>query len=238
MIAGTNSHRCRFGKQTYHFSEDDDINNIVDFFLTQDRRIFSTKSFLGRDSCTMELHLQMGQSVLDDPHPRCLLPSIFSLPLYSLSQVFYLLFLYWFLISCMLLMMVNLSSLFVSYLSLSFRFLLPLSIHLNIIPLPTPLIHFRSSHIEMVESGQFCEDILMNFVVSHVTRLPPIKVAQRKSLKDASASYSYSSSSSSLTSSHSSSAALSASSHVSLSQSPYNESGFSVKQVWCRRKPI
>ena len=178
----------------------------------------------------------MGQSVLDDPHPRCLLPSIFSLPLYSLSQVFYLLFFYWFLISCMLLiilleMMVKLSSLFVSYLFLSFRFLLPLSIHLNIIPLPTPLIHFRSSHIEMVESGQFCEDILMNFVVSHVTRLPPIKVAQRKSLKDASASYSSSSSSSSLTSSHSSSAALSASSHVSLSQSPYNESGFSVKQV-------
>ena len=84
----TNAHCWRFGKRTYHFSEDDDINNIVDFFLTQDRRIFSTKSFLGRDSCTMELHLQMGQSVLDDPHPRCLLPSIFSLPLYSLPQVF------------------------------------------------------------------------------------------------------------------------------------------------------
>ena len=29
-----------------------------------------------------------------------------------------------------------------------------------------------------------CEDILMNFLVSHVTRRPPIKVTQRKQYKE------------------------------------------------------
>lgn len=35
-----------------------------------------------------------------------------------------------------------------------------------------------------VEQSQNCEDILMNFLVSHVTRRPPIKVTQRKLYKD------------------------------------------------------
>ena len=35
-----------------------------------------------------------------------------------------------------------------------------------------------------VEQSQNCEDILMNFLVSHVTRKPPIKVTQRKQYKD------------------------------------------------------
>ncbi|XP_050314376.1 exostosin-1 [Anthonomus grandis grandis] len=35
-----------------------------------------------------------------------------------------------------------------------------------------------------VEQSQNCEDILMNFLVSHVTRRPPIKVTQRKQYKE------------------------------------------------------
>lgn len=42
----------------------------------------------------------------------------------------------------------------------------------------------RAAHLDIVESSQSCEDILMNFLVSHVTRFPPIKVAQRKTVKD------------------------------------------------------
>ncbi|XP_014214425.1 exostosin-1 [Copidosoma floridanum] len=38
-----------------------------------------------------------------------------------------------------------------------------------------------------VEQSQNCEDILMNFLVSHVTRRPPIKVTQRKMYKDTTA---------------------------------------------------
>lgn len=37
-----------------------------------------------------------------------------------------------------------------------------------------------------VEQAQNCEDILMNFLVSHVTRRPPIKLTQRKQYKDTS----------------------------------------------------
>lgn len=35
-----------------------------------------------------------------------------------------------------------------------------------------------------VDQSQNCEDILMNFLVSHVTKLPPIKVTQRKQYKE------------------------------------------------------
>ncbi|XP_076361020.1 exostosin-1-like [Tachypleus tridentatus] len=35
-----------------------------------------------------------------------------------------------------------------------------------------------------VDQSQNCEDILMNFLVSHVTKLPPIKVTQRKNYKE------------------------------------------------------
>ena len=72
----------------------------------------------------------------------------------------------------------------------------------------------------MVDSSQMCEDMLMNFLVSHVTRLAPIKVAQRKSIKDHSSS-----------SSSSSSPVSSSQVALTLSASPYNESSFSVKQV-------
>ncbi|XP_065344358.1 exostosin-1 [Cloeon dipterum] len=41
-----------------------------------------------------------------------------------------------------------------------------------------PLLH------KTVEQSQNCEDILMNFLVSHVTRRPPIKVTQRKVYKE------------------------------------------------------
>ncbi|XP_044741369.1 exostosin-1 [Chrysoperla carnea] len=41
-----------------------------------------------------------------------------------------------------------------------------------------PLLH------KTVEQSQNCEDILMNFLVSHVTRRPPIKVTQRKQYKE------------------------------------------------------
>lgn len=40
----------------------------------------------------------------------------------------------------------------------------------------------------MVDSAGNCEDILMNFLVSHVTRRPPIKVTQRKQYKETSPS--------------------------------------------------
>lgn len=36
---------------------------------------------------------------------------------------------------------------------------------------------------KIVDQSQNCEDILLNFLVSHVTRLPPIKVTQRKQYK-------------------------------------------------------
>lgn len=41
-----------------------------------------------------------------------------------------------------------------------------------------PLLH------KTVDQSQNCEDILMNFLVSHVTRRPPIKVTQRKQYKE------------------------------------------------------
>ncbi|XP_044764759.1 exostosin-1 [Coccinella septempunctata] len=42
----------------------------------------------------------------------------------------------------------------------------------------SPLLH------KTVEQSQNCEDILMNFLVSHITRRPPIKVTQRKQYKE------------------------------------------------------
>ena len=36
----------------------------------------------------------------------------------------------------------------------------------------------------LVEETDNCEDLLMNFLVSHLTRLPPIKVTQRRGLRD------------------------------------------------------
>ncbi|KAK7871188.1 hypothetical protein R5R35_002423 [Gryllus longicercus] len=42
----------------------------------------------------------------------------------------------------------------------------------------SPLLH------KTVEQSQNCEDILMNFLVAHVTRRPPIKVTQRKQYKE------------------------------------------------------
>lgn len=36
----------------------------------------------------------------------------------------------------------------------------------------------------MVDQLANCEDILMNFLVSSVTRLPPIKVTQKKQYKE------------------------------------------------------
>lgn len=38
--------------------------------------------------------------------------------------------------------------------------------------------------LKTVKQSSNCEDILMNFLVSHVTRKPPIKVTQRKGYKD------------------------------------------------------
>ena len=43
----------------------------------------------------------------------------------------------------------------------------------------SPLLH------KTVDQSRNCEDILMNFLVSHVTRQPPIKVSQRKQYKTA-----------------------------------------------------
>ncbi|XP_060537040.1 exostosin-1 [Cylas formicarius] len=50
----------------------------------------------------------------------------------------------------------------------------------------SPLLH------KTVEQSQNCEDILMNFLVSHVTRRPPIKVTQRKQYKEQSGAGSWS----------------------------------------------
>ena len=36
----------------------------------------------------------------------------------------------------------------------------------------------------LVDTMNNCDDILMNFLVSHVTKRPPIKVTQRKQYKD------------------------------------------------------
>jgi len=41
-----------------------------------------------------------------------------------------------------------------------------------------PLLH------KTVDQSRNCEDILINFLVSHVTRQPPIKVSQRKQYKN------------------------------------------------------
>lgn len=38
--------------------------------------------------------------------------------------------------------------------------------------------------LKTVEQSHNCEDILINFLVSHVTRRPPVKVTQRKQYKD------------------------------------------------------
>jgi glucuronyl/N-acetylglucosaminyl transferase EXT1 len=46
----------------------------------------------------------------------------------------------------------------------------------------SPVLH------ETVNQAGNCEDILMNFLVSHVNRRPPIKVTQRKQYKEASPS--------------------------------------------------
>ncbi len=43
----------------------------------------------------------------------------------------------------------------------------------------SPLLH------KTVDQSHNCEDILMNFIVSHVTRQPPIKITQRKQYKSA-----------------------------------------------------
>ena len=37
---------------------------------------------------------------------------------------------------------------------------------------------------QLVDTMNNCDDILMNFLVSHVTKRPPIKVTQRKQYKD------------------------------------------------------
>ena len=38
--------------------------------------------------------------------------------------------------------------------------------------------------LQLVHQANSCEDILINFLVAHVTKLPPIKVSQRKAYKD------------------------------------------------------
>ena len=45
-----------------------------------------------------------------------------------------------------------------------------------------------SNLIQTVDILANCEDILMNFLVSHVTRKPPVKVTQRKQYKESSPS--------------------------------------------------
>ena len=44
------------------------------------------------------------------------------------------------------------------------------------------------SLIEYVDNVSNCEDILINFLISHVTRKPPIKVTQRKKYQEPSPS--------------------------------------------------
>lgn len=41
-----------------------------------------------------------------------------------------------------------------------------------------------SAFTDIVDQSQNCEDILLNFLVSHVTKLPPIKVTHRKVYKE------------------------------------------------------
>ena len=54
----------------------------------------------------------------------------------------------------------------------------------------TRYYHFLYTHyvpanlLTMVDRMANCEDILMNFLVSAVTRLPPIKVTQKKQYKE------------------------------------------------------
>ena len=61
---------------------------------------------------------------------------------------------------------------------------------LTIIPrLPRYYNYLYTSYLpislkSMVDQLSNCEDILMNFLVSSVTHLPPIKVAQRKQYKE------------------------------------------------------
>lgn len=43
--------------------------------------------------------------------------------------------------------------------------------------------HLNSVLHKTVDQSQNCEDILMNFLVSHITKLPPIKLTQRKKCK-------------------------------------------------------
>lgn len=42
----------------------------------------------------------------------------------------------------------------------------------------------RPAALQVVEQLQNCEDILMNFIVSDITKLPPIKVTHRKVAKE------------------------------------------------------
>ncbi|XP_074656128.1 exostosin-1a-like [Tubulanus polymorphus] len=44
--------------------------------------------------------------------------------------------------------------------------------------------YLATSLLRMIDQWRNCEDILMNFLVSHVTKLPPIKVTQRKQYKE------------------------------------------------------
>ena len=46
--------------------------------------------------------------------------------------------------------------------------------------------------LKTVEQSNNCEDILMNFLVSHVTHQSPIKVTQRKHYKEQSATRTFS----------------------------------------------
>lgn len=46
--------------------------------------------------------------------------------------------------------------------------------------------------LKTVEQSNNCEDILMNFLVSHVTRQSPIKVTQRKHYKEQSSTGTFS----------------------------------------------
>lgn len=44
--------------------------------------------------------------------------------------------------------------------------------------------YLPASLLTMVDQMANCEDILMNFLVSAVTKLPPIKVTQKKQYKE------------------------------------------------------
>lgn len=62
--------------------------------------------------------------------------------------------------------------------------------HYALSPVPHRYYHYLFSHYlpqslrTLVDRTSNCEDILMNFLVSAVTHLPPIKVAQRKQYKE------------------------------------------------------